>query len=79
MRNNILIIQLSCYRMCPGRHMVWSELWIMIASMLATMKIGKAVDENGIEIELVEEWRSAGNLSVPRSSTMSSLTGFLGL
>ena len=42
----------------------------MIASMLATMNIGKAVDENGIEIELVEEWRSAGNLSVPRSSTV---------
>lgn len=36
---------------CPGRHMAWSFLWIMVASMLATMNITKAVDENGVLIE----------------------------
>ena len=45
--------------------MVWSELWITIASMLLTMNISKAMDENGLEIEPVEEWISAVNLSVP--------------
>ena len=38
----------------------------MIASMLVTMNISKALDENGFEIEPVEEWISALNLSVPR-------------
>ena len=45
--------------------------------MLLTMNIRKAVDENGTEIEPVEEWRSALNLSVPRSFTMSLTDGVL--
>ncbi len=42
----------------------------MIASMLVTMNISKALDENGLEIEPVEEWISALNLSVSRYFTM---------
>ena len=48
-----------CYRICPGRHMAWSSLWITIASLLATMNITKAVDENGVVIEPSGEYESA--------------------
>ena len=74
---HIMKSRLRCYRICPGRHMVWSELWITIASMLLTMNISKAVDENGIEIEPVEEWRSALNLSVPIYFTLILVDGVL--
>jgi len=37
-------------RICPGRHLVQSSAWILVASFLATMNISKAVDENGREI-----------------------------
>ncbi|KAJ7708648.1 cytochrome P450 [Mycena rosella] len=38
-------------RMCPGRHMATSTLFITIASMLATLDIKKARDEHGNELE----------------------------
>ncbi|KAJ7483509.1 cytochrome P450 [Mycena latifolia] len=38
-------------RICPGRHLAASSLWITIASILATLDIKKAKDENGKEIE----------------------------
>ncbi|KAJ6520766.1 cytochrome P450 [Mycena vulgaris] len=38
-------------RACPGRHMAWDTLWIMVASMLAVFDIKKAVDEDGKPIE----------------------------
>jgi cytochrome P450 len=45
-------------RICPGRFMVFSTLWIAIASMLASFDIGKGVDENGEEIEVGAEYFS---------------------
>ena len=38
-------------QICPGRHLVQSTGWILIASFLATMNITKAVDGNGRQIE----------------------------
>ncbi|KAJ7769656.1 cytochrome P450 [Mycena maculata] len=38
-------------RICPGRHMAHSSVWITLVSILATFDISKAVDENGQIIE----------------------------
>ncbi|KAJ7888842.1 cytochrome P450 [Mycena leptocephala] len=38
-------------RMCPGRHMATSSVWIAVASILATFDITKAVGEDGKVIE----------------------------
>ncbi|KAJ7300689.1 cytochrome P450 [Mycena albidolilacea] len=38
-------------RLCPGRHMALSSIWITVASILATFNITKAVDEEGNTIE----------------------------
>ncbi|KAJ7108017.1 cytochrome P450 [Mycena crocata] len=45
-------------RLCPGRHMALSSLWIVVASMLATFEITKARDEHGREIEPSYEFDS---------------------
>ncbi|KIJ40995.1 hypothetical protein M422DRAFT_172679 [Sphaerobolus stellatus SS14] len=37
-------------RMCPGRWMADAELWITFATVLTTLDIGRAKDENGQEI-----------------------------
>ncbi|KAJ7183014.1 hypothetical protein C8R43DRAFT_1083755 [Mycena crocata] len=39
------------YKLCPGRHMAISSLWISVASILATLDITKARDEQGHEVE----------------------------
>ncbi|KIK01617.1 hypothetical protein K443DRAFT_678273 [Laccaria amethystina LaAM-08-1] len=38
-------------RLCPGRHLVDSSLWLLIACMIATLDISKAVDDQGNTIE----------------------------
>ncbi|KII85219.1 hypothetical protein PLICRDRAFT_178958 [Plicaturopsis crispa FD-325 SS-3] len=38
-------------RICPGRYLGWSSVWISIASILATFNIEKAVDTEGSPIE----------------------------
>ncbi|KAJ7650768.1 cytochrome P450 [Roridomyces roridus] len=38
-------------RVCPGRHMAWDTLWIMMASVLAAVDMTKALDEDGRPIE----------------------------
>ncbi|KAJ7510489.1 cytochrome P450 [Mycena galericulata] len=38
-------------RVCPGRHMAWDTLWIMVATMLAVFDITKALDMDGQPIE----------------------------
>ena len=45
-------------RICPGRHMAFSSLWITAASILATMDITKAIDANGNVVELSDEYES---------------------
>ncbi|KAK0387865.1 hypothetical protein NLU13_4110 [Sarocladium strictum] len=36
-------------RICVGQHLAEASVWIVIASMLSTMKIGKAIDAQGKE------------------------------
>lgn len=43
-------------RICPGRHLASQSLWIVIVSMLATLRIGKAKDEMGLEIDVEPEF-----------------------
>lgn len=38
------------YRMCPGRHFADTSLFIIIASVLHTLVIDYAIDEDGIPI-----------------------------
>ncbi|TFK38145.1 cytochrome P450 [Crucibulum laeve] len=45
-------------RACPGQDIAWSSMWITIASILATLKIEKARDENGCIIEPSGEYTS---------------------
>ncbi|TFY78585.1 hypothetical protein EWM64_g5427 [Hericium alpestre] len=51
-------------RICPGRFLALSSMWITIASILATFNISKAKDENGNEIEPVDSYTS-GMVSYP--------------
>ncbi|KAJ7764873.1 cytochrome P450 [Mycena metata] len=46
-------------RICPGRHIADSSLWLTIASILATFDINKAVDDNGNVVEPSYEYSSA--------------------
>ncbi|KAJ7125759.1 cytochrome P450 [Mycena crocata] len=43
-------------RVCPGRHMATSSVWITVASILATFNITKAIGAEGKEIELSYEY-----------------------
>ncbi|KAF8965368.1 cytochrome P450 [Flammula alnicola] len=43
-------------RQCPGMNLVESSVWLLIASMLATLDIAKAVDEHGNTVEPVVEF-----------------------
>ena len=45
-------------RICPGRYMARSAMWIAIASILATYEISKALDEKGHEVEPIDEYTS---------------------
>ncbi|RWA07492.1 hypothetical protein EKO27_g7615 [Xylaria grammica] len=38
-------------RICPGRYLAISAVWITIAQTLAAFEISKGLDENGVEIE----------------------------
>ncbi|THU85430.1 cytochrome P450, partial [Dendrothele bispora CBS 962.96] len=38
-------------RVCPGRYLAETGLWLAIATILTTLSIQKAKDENGKEIE----------------------------
>jgi hypothetical protein len=38
------------FRICPGRYLADPSLWIAVASILATMRISKALDKDGKEI-----------------------------
>ncbi|KAF7345607.1 Cytochrome P450 [Mycena venus] len=46
-------------RICPGRHMAYSSLWLTIASILATFDIDKAVGDDGNVIEPSYEYFAA--------------------
>lgn len=38
-------------RQCPGMHLIEQSLWIVMASMVATLDISKARDAAGCEVE----------------------------
>ncbi|KAJ7226387.1 cytochrome P450 [Mycena rebaudengoi] len=46
-------------RICPGRHLARSSIWSVVASILATFNIDKAVDEAGHVIEPTFEYLTA--------------------
>ncbi|KAL0953804.1 hypothetical protein HGRIS_004986 [Hohenbuehelia grisea] len=43
-------------RICPGRHLAYNSLWIVIATLLATSTISKALDENGHHVDVAPEF-----------------------
>ncbi|KAJ3766786.1 cytochrome P450 [Lentinula raphanica] len=45
-------------RICPGKHMALSAMWIAITSILSVFEISKAVDENGQVIEPSMKFKS---------------------
>ncbi|KAJ6564499.1 cytochrome P450 [Mycena capillaripes] len=51
-------------RLCPGRHMALSSVWISVVSILATFDISEAVDERGNVIEPSYDYLS-GLISTP--------------
>ncbi|KAJ6529442.1 cytochrome P450 [Mycena vulgaris] len=46
-------------RICPGRHMATSSVWLAVASILATFNITKAIGDDGKVIEPSHEYESA--------------------
>ncbi|KAJ7495372.1 cytochrome P450 [Mycena latifolia] len=46
-------------RVCPGRHLATSSIWITVVSILATFDIQKPVDEKGNVLEPTYEFGSA--------------------
>ncbi|KAJ7235506.1 cytochrome P450 [Mycena rebaudengoi] len=51
-------------RICPGRHLAMSSMWISIVSILATCDITKAVGDDGNVIEPTYEY-NPGAISLP--------------
>ncbi|KIK50476.1 hypothetical protein GYMLUDRAFT_987669 [Collybiopsis luxurians FD-317 M1] len=43
-------------RVCAGRYVAENTVWLTIASVLATITLGRAKDENGNEIDIPEEY-----------------------
>ncbi|KAG9218358.1 hypothetical protein CCMSSC00406_0007271 [Pleurotus cornucopiae] len=43
-------------RICPGRYFAMDNLWLNMASILSVYTIGKAVDEDGQEIDITPEY-----------------------
>lgn len=59
-------------RICPGRYMAFSAVWIALASIIYCFDIKKAVDEDGNVIELDHEYLSALVMCVITSTHLSS-------
>ncbi|KAF9553641.1 cytochrome P450 [Agrocybe pediades] len=47
-------------RVCVGKHVASSTMWLMMVSVLACFNIGKAKDENGNYIEIDDEYEEFG-------------------
>ena len=43
-------------RICPGRFFAEANIWILMTNLIATMDLGKAVDEKGTEIGVSGEY-----------------------
>jgi hypothetical protein len=53
------------HRVCPGQYLGRASVWIVIATVLATMKVSKALDENGAEITPVPKMTTGLERYVP--------------
>lgn len=58
-------------RICPGRYMAKSTVWIGIASILATFTIEKATDDQGLVIEPLVEYSSGLSRYLPTHNPRS--------
>ena len=47
------------FRVCPGRHLVDSTLWILVVSVLSTFSVRKQVDLYGKEIPVEGVYKDA--------------------
>ncbi|KAL4263128.1 cytochrome P450 family protein [Pleurotus pulmonarius] len=45
-------------RICPGRHFAFSSVWILTATLLATLNISEGKDENEVTIPFSPEFKS---------------------
>jgi cytochrome P450 len=43
-------------RICPGRFFAEANIWVLMTNVIATMDIGKAVDEKGRVIDAPAEY-----------------------
>ena len=48
---NYIHFLIHLFRRCPGANLVDSTLWILIATMIATIKVSMPKDQNGVTIE----------------------------
>ena len=46
-----MFVEESKTRICPGKNLVISSIWLLLVSMMATLDISKAVDEEGNVVE----------------------------
>lgn len=58
-------------RICPGRFMALSSIWIAVASLIATCDIANLVDVNGNVIETKPEYESTTLAKKPKAFTCS--------
>ncbi|KAG6906360.1 hypothetical protein DXG01_014314 [Tephrocybe rancida] len=52
-------------RICPGRHMASSTVWLLISTILATFDIRKVKDEQGNEIPVDASYSDGSQTSIP--------------
>ena len=53
------VCQPLLFRVCPGRHLVDSTLWILVVNVLATFSVRKKVDKWGNEIPVEGVYKDA--------------------
>lgn len=46
-------------RICPGRFFAEVNIWMLMTNVIATMDIGRAVDEKGKEIDVKTEYHGS--------------------
>lgn len=46
-------------RICPGRFFAEANVWMLMANLIATMDIGKVVDEKGRDIDVTGEYHGS--------------------
>ena len=64
-------------RRCPGVHLVESSVWLMLATMLATLDIEKPRDKDGKDIEIEVKFENSIFRSVGPFSLLGNPYSFL--